>query len=875
MKSLLLFVIIVTGIATRTYAQVFSVYGIVQNTYNQPLQHVPIDFTSPTEHTSVISDSLGNFQFIKVSSDNFILTFFTPGADSNKIIHYHNSNNTVNFNVGIITLPILAEVIIKSPSVLVKDDTTEYSINTTSLKKGSLAKDAIRMLPGILLDRNGDVIVQGKVVRKIMLNGNYFLGGDVKTALENLPADIISKIQVVDVFDDKTRYTGFKEGESQKTINIVTKANKSHGYFGNITVGYGSAYKYANNAILSKIKKARQLTVLINDNNTSENNLSYADGGQNGINTLRSASLSYQSTFNHFSLSGNYSANANSQLLNSTSTEQDFNLSNSRITQKNNRSVLKLNSIVANNVGDYIIDTNNVIKLQSNFSLSSSAKNTQNYSVIKIPGISSNYFNTYTGQNFSGSIDNNLSYNHHFNKKGRNLNIDVSFHLTVADDNDLTSNRSLVYDSTQSDTCTLPIIKEYGNEQKMIEYNYRKQTNIHISYVEPICGNTYIELNCNFNNFININNHNITDLDTSHNERYAPALSSHINSTNNQYESSIILKSNNNKNTVSLTTGLALQDNRLRVAENTTNAHSYLHFLPTATLNIKLNSRSQINIKYDKYVLLPNYLQLRTSIDSSNIYNITIGNSALKPELTTRVGVIYNHYNFENDNNFDINCQASIINNKIINKTSSLPTSLVKTFTYENVNGQFNLYGYIQRGIPIIKRKIKLTLGANYAFNRNISYNNNDKLYTLNVSIKPSIVLSIDKNKFNADVFGDYSINRTIGNSLLSKPLITGSVGLKGRIYLTKCFTFGYTVSTYFYQHTTIGHDIAKNLNLYFEYAFLKNKNASVRLQATDIFGENYGVIRYISNNTVTDNIFNNSNKFYLLSLNIKLQRFS
>jgi len=65
----------------------------------------------------------------------------------------------------------------------------------------------MKRLPGIDWDTGGNVMIEGKKVNRIMINGQDFIAGDVKTALRNLPADIIDKVQVIDDYGDKARLT--------------------------------------------------------------------------------------------------------------------------------------------------------------------------------------------------------------------------------------------------------------------------------------------------------------------------------------------------------------------------------------------------------------------------------------------------------------------------------------------------------------------------------------------------------------------------------------------------------------------------------------------------------------------------------------------
>src|SRR5690606_10167785 len=116
---------------------------------------------------------------------------------------------------------MIEEVVVQGVlTVQVKGDTVEYSTKDLKLREGSVAEDALKKLQGVEVDKDGNVTAQGEQVTKVRINGKDFFGGDVKTATQNLPANIIEKIQVVDDYGDMANITGNKSGDSEKIINI-------------------------------------------------------------------------------------------------------------------------------------------------------------------------------------------------------------------------------------------------------------------------------------------------------------------------------------------------------------------------------------------------------------------------------------------------------------------------------------------------------------------------------------------------------------------------------------------------------------------------------------------------------------------------------
>ncbi len=112
-------------------------------------------------------------------------------------------------------------------AVKLKEDTTEYKASAYPVHANALTEELLKKLPGINVDSNGNVTAEGKQVKKVRINGKDFFGGDVAQATKNLPADVISKIQVIDDYGDQANLTGVKSGEPNKILNITTKKDSA------------------------------------------------------------------------------------------------------------------------------------------------------------------------------------------------------------------------------------------------------------------------------------------------------------------------------------------------------------------------------------------------------------------------------------------------------------------------------------------------------------------------------------------------------------------------------------------------------------------------------------------------------------------------
>jgi hypothetical protein len=151
-----------------------------------------------------------------------------------------------NLNIDLGTLYMLRSneemeaVVVSRPPITMKKDTVEYSASMFATKPNAVAEDLLKKMPGVQVDKSGNITAQGESVTRILVDGKRFFSDDPKLATRNLPPDVIDKIQVFDDLSDQSKFTGFDDGNRVKTINIVTKKDKRQGYFGKMVAGAGS-----------------------------------------------------------------------------------------------------------------------------------------------------------------------------------------------------------------------------------------------------------------------------------------------------------------------------------------------------------------------------------------------------------------------------------------------------------------------------------------------------------------------------------------------------------------------------------------------------------------------------------------------------------
>ncbi|QHL86605.1 outer membrane beta-barrel protein [Nibribacter ruber] len=168
------------------------------------------------------------------------------------------------------------EVVGRAATVITKADTAEMNAAAYKVNKDANAENLIQKMPGVTI-QNGQVQAQGERVQRVLVDGKEFFGEDPNAVLKNLPAEVISKIQVFDRQSDQSQFTGFSDGNEQKTINIITKPEFRTGQFGRFSAGVGTDERFRLSGNINQFKGDQRISIVALSNNVNEQNFSSED----------------------------------------------------------------------------------------------------------------------------------------------------------------------------------------------------------------------------------------------------------------------------------------------------------------------------------------------------------------------------------------------------------------------------------------------------------------------------------------------------------------------------------------------------------------------------------------------------------------------
>ncbi len=169
-----------------------------------------------------------------------------------------------------------AEVTAQRTRVEVRGDTTAFTADAFAVNPDANAQDLLAKMPGVVIE-NGTVTAQGETVQRVLVDGREFFGGDVQAALRSLPAEIVQEVQVYDRPSDAARFSGFDDGQAERTVNIVTRPGMQNGQFGRAYAGAGPGGEYLAGGNVTALAGDRRITVVGLANNVDQQNFSTDD----------------------------------------------------------------------------------------------------------------------------------------------------------------------------------------------------------------------------------------------------------------------------------------------------------------------------------------------------------------------------------------------------------------------------------------------------------------------------------------------------------------------------------------------------------------------------------------------------------------------
>jgi hypothetical protein len=935
MKSLVLFSLLAFCLSFNSYAQ-RDVRGIVGDTTNQTVPGAVVKLKSTVDSMIVTTDVNGNFIFHGVQGKQFTLTITSIGYTGLQR-KYSLDSDTKPANLGTIKLKTSSKMlgpvnITDVNAVKVTVDTTEYKASAYPVRANATAEEMIKKMPGVDVDANGTVTAQGQTVAGVRINGKDYFGGDVKTATQNLPADILESVQMIDDYGDQANLTGIRTGTPRKIMNFVVRKDKNYGYTLSATGGDGGDALPSNPGVSNenryfgalnffKFRGDQQLSVLGSINNTNLNTFSFGGGGgggfggggrgnggrgmgggsqtsPNGITDAKSIGVNYRDEWGKYlSVYGSYSFADNSTFTKSTNDQINYGISNNH--QLSNSTDGLINHRFTWNM-EFKPDTINYLKFTPTYSYNSTTTTSFEDNTFTYVDATRNkaYTTNTVGNSNSPSYGANLLYNHRFSGRGRNFSIN------------LTGSSTPSYSFQNPVSAYTAGLANAPLNQNITVNSRSNNVGTQLSYIEPLGKTTYLEGTYAFSHTYTTNGKEDDTLayvgpNPTNTRNKAEYLSNDYNSTYNTNRYGLNYRIVEAK--YNLTLGAGYQMGTLDGFSPATSSQPSVttnlttnNFIPTVRFVYNFGRNQALNINYNGSSNSPSYAQLNPRLDLSNISYASLGNPNLQPEFSNSYSVRYNKFDIASGNIFFVNASFTQTDNKIVanqinypaNYTPNPHLSNIIEYVYANSNNYYTANGFLTFAKPWEKRKYTLIFNANGGYSNSESTTTNvtpvtgsPNTYTsvttpnttTSLSFTPQIRFRVSiQDVIDAQVSTAYGFNKTDNTSPLAQNqnFRTTTLGLNGKNYFFTNYTLSYDFTRTIYN----GYPGAVNpniLNTYVERRFLKNNMATIRASVNDVFNQNTGYTNSVSGTQTTISNVNRLGRFYLLTLTIRLQKFA
>ena len=893
---LMLLMILFSPMAFAQQSGVNVTGSVVEQGSDTPIEQATVRLLNVKDSAmvrGVVSARNGSFTLKNVKKGSYLLHITFIGYDPlYQPLQITGKKNPVNvgkleLSDGAIELGE-AVVIGKAPEVTVRNDTVEYNADSYKVTEGSVLEDLLKKMPGVEVDSEGKITVNGKEVKKVMVDGKEFFSDDPKVASKNLPAKMIDKLQVLDKKSDMAQMTGFDDGEEETVINLTVKPGMKQGWFGNAYGGYGSKDRYEGNAMVNRFVNNDQITFMGGANNT--NNMGFSDlastmfsgmgggggrrggfGAGSGITSSGNAGLNFSKEFkpDKLTLGGNTRYSHSDNDARSKSDRQNI-LPGDSSSYDNSEAMSRTKS---DNFGvdfrlEWKPDTMTQLIFRPSFSFSHSMND--NFSDATTLDNERDTVNTNKSSNYSESNGYNLNASIDFSRKLNNKGRVFSATLSGGNSDSYSDgmNRSDIVYFNQTDALKNSIIDQrsrYDNKG----FNYRA----YVSWVEPIGHNNFIQATYSISQrkqeaLKNVYNQ---DADGIYNVLDSAYSQSYRNNFISQ-RASLSFKSQRAKfnYTIGLNLDPSYSSSENFVGDTTLSkiTRKVVNLSPMAQFNYMFDKRTNLRIMNNGRTSQPSMTQLQPVADISDPTNITIGNPDLNPRYTNNVFIRFQQFTPEKQRAFMIMANGSYIINDIVSYTSYNQETGVKTTTYKNVNGNYSGNVRMMLNTPLKNKKFSINSMTMASFANSNGYINEEKNTNRNLILSERGGIDFRSSYLDLGVNGNIRYNATSNSLQKENNQNTFNYGAGGytTIYLPLNFKIESDVN--WSTNSGYGDGFKQNEVLWNASAsksFLKNNQGTLRFKIYDILQQRSNISRSITASYIQDSEYNTLGSYFMV----------
>jgi hypothetical protein len=906
--------------SNSAFAQNYDLQGtVLEKETSEPLisANVILRFASDTsKFVFATTDLDGKFSFKNLTQKEYLLQISYVG--------YQNYSQTISLsNPNTILKPILIQestllaVTVEGRQTVSEQlgDTTQYNASAFKTEKNADAETLLKKIPTITTE-NGQIQAQGEAVGRVLVDGKEFFGNDAAVALKNLPAQIIDKVQIYDRESDQSQFSGVSDGNTVKTINIITKKDSRNGQFGKIYAGYGTDERYIGGGNLNFFNGKQRISVIGITNNVSQQNFSTQDllgvvgsgnntqrwrrdrgnpsdinnflvGGQNGITQTHSVGINYSDEWGKkITLSGSYFLNWSDNAA-TTNLTRDFFLQNdangtaqnqfygqdqiSSTNNQNHRFALRF---------EYKIDSVNELILTPRLNLQNNKANSLTNAQTTLDD---NFLLNRTGNEFISNstalnFENDALFRHRFKKRGRTVSFKLNTQANLQDgENSLLAN---VANFTSLDTLN--------------QETFTKQNDVlwatEVQFTESISKKSSVQADYEYSNNQIKNDRETFDILSELNQgrRLNNQLSSAIGSDYIYHRTGLSYNYRTEK--LTLNTSFAYQNATLQGGQTfpfeTNFTRSFQNILPRMVLSYKFSENSNLRVIYRSSTRNPQITQLQEVVNNSNPLQLSVGNEDLNQQVENRYIARYSYNNPDKRINFFAFAYVQNTNNFITNsiwiaQRDSLTVDGIFLNEGVQLNRPVNTDGYVRGrvnamiGIPFWK--LNLNLNNQFGYNRTPTLINgkenisNNYVFTEGLTVSSNINEKID---FGITYNFGYNIVENTIQPQADNNFITHTLEFRNLFLFKKGFLWQNDLT---YQSYNGLSDSFNQDYLLWSMSVgkrFKDERAEIKLTVFDLLDQNNSISRNVTETYVEDIQTQVLNRYFMVSFTYMIRNF-
>jgi hypothetical protein len=916
MPKLIALILIVVLFPFAASAQTAQVSGKIADTAeNKNLANSSVLLLRKTDSIMIRharSNAAGDFKFSGVPGGHYLLLVTYP--------NYADYVDTLGLDSGadvrLPTIPLVLKSKLLAAAVVngskggmrIKGDTTEFSADSFHTQQNATVEDLLKRLPGIQVDRNGQITAEGQTVKKVLVDGEEFFGDDPTLVTQNLRADMVDKVQVYDKKSDQAIFTGIDDGVRDKTINLKLKDSKKNGYFGRATASGGTDGYYDEELMANYFKRKMKLAAYGIFSNTGKTGLNWQDRdsyGQSFASNLdvdeNTGSISFNGVGNnddldnwngqysgqgfpkvgtggvHYnnkwnddavSLNGNYkyldlSMTGNSATSSENILPDTFYYNNS--SQKFNREIIRQNF---SGVYEWKIDSTSSIKVSAdggndhkvNHELDSSQALAMDSSLVNQNVRTVNTVGDNQGYN------SNILWRKKLGKPGRTLSLNVRENYTNNNESGyLFSNTEYFAGGAPYSDSVIDQYKKYLTTTIVLDTRVTytepvgKQGFLGVDY-EPSIYNTHSD-RVSYNKD-GVGKYDVVDSVFSNNYQY------NVSTQRGGLSYTLVRK----KLRITAANDVAFSGFLQKdLNADTSVRRNFVNWYPNAGMSYAFASNTRLWFGYNGYTVAPTLQQLQPIQSNENPLNVIIGNPALKPQFRNNFTLRYNSYHVLTEQGIFGDAEYSFTSNAI---SSSLRVDATGKQTTQSVNVSGNHSFQVNLGYSF---KLKGPgLGINFGGSANESNNvtvvqgitnlTKSATYTGNVGMWKS-----KEKKFEFFLNGNvsYTTSQSSVDPTLTTHYFTYTIEPGMDIFLPAHFQIHGDANLNIRQKTPV---FTTNNNVFLVNSWigkklLKNDQLLIKAAVNDLLNQNNGFNRNVSSSFITQNTYSTIKRYFLFSL--------